>query len=102
MAISAVVHGFDGAEAWATAAKLNAQVRQHGSSKTAFYSVSSHGLYGFAFADLGPSFTYSHTVKGDGEDKQLSKTITESQSLEDFLTNFADTSNKLCWKRRGR
>ena len=48
--ISAVVHGFDGS--WPDSIKLNNEVRQAGDS--AFYSVSSSGLYGFAFADLGP------------------------------------------------
>lgn len=72
-------------------------MRQCGSA--AFYSVSSSGLYGFAFADLSPSFSYQYTVKSaSGSEAQgepaepQTKTITESQSLEAFLESFSDES----------
>ena len=79
----------------------------------AFYSVSSHGLYGFAFADLGPSFTYQYAQKSTttsataGTDEAApaghqTRTISDSQSLEAFLASFADQNQKLTWKRRGR
>ena len=106
--ISAVVHGFDGS--WPDSIKLNNEVRQAGDS--AFYSVSSSGLYGFAFADLGPSFSYQYTVKASSETAAetttttvptpLTKTITDSETLEAFLSHFMDEGHKLTWRLRGR
>lgn len=55
--VCAVIQGFS---TWAEAAKLNTEVRLIGA---VFYSVSSSGLYGFAFADLGPVFSYQYTLK---------------------------------------
>ena len=97
--ISAVVHGFDGLSSWDEAIKLNLKVRKSGSA--AFYSVSSHGLYGFAFADLGSSFVYQYTQKSvtastgneesnANEPSHQTKTITDSLSLEAFMQNLKD------------
>ena len=105
--ISAVIHGF--AE-WESSAKLNAEVRNDGND-AAFYAVSSSGLYGFAFADLGASFSYEFAVKdgsagqenrGPDQQKMESKTLTDSLSLQTFLDVFEDRSRKLAWRRRGK
>ena len=84
------MHGFDGESSWKKAIKLNSDVRSCGTA--AFYSVSSHGLYGFAFADLGSSFAYQFTQKSvapsagseganASESSHQTKTITDSLSL---------------------
>ena len=57
-----MIQGFD---TWASVARLNAEVRKAEGSTAAFYTVSSSGLYGFAFADLGPNFSYQYTIKNN-------------------------------------
>ena len=98
--ISAVIHGFD---TWANAQRLNAEAR---SISAAFYSVSSSGLYGFAYADLGPNFSYQCTIKDQGQQaseagpSMETHTVSDSLTLDATLTQFEDTNAKLTWNRR--
>jgi len=82
--VSVIVEGFS---TWASAAKLNAEVRAIGA---VFYSVSSAGLYGFAFADLGPSLSYQYTVKDvkTSDASMQAATVADSLTLEASLASF--------------
>lgn len=101
-----MIHGFD---SWENTAKLNAEVRTK--SSTTFYSVSSSGLYGFAFVDLGERFTYQYAVKdssaaaegaANSEQRMETGTLTDSLPLQAFLDRFENREEKLTWRRRGK
>lgn len=59
--LSAVVYGHATWQEAVTINKMTRQIKQarEGVATPAFYSVCSSGLYGFCFADVGPSLSFT-------------------------------------------
>ena len=78
MKVTVVVHGNTNTD---LAQEINVQVNQM-EDKPAFYCVSTCGLYGWAYVDLG-AFTYNFTEPGNAG-VTLSETV-RSANFSDFL-----------------
>lgn len=71
--------------------RLNEMARE---LKTAFYCVSTSGLFGFGFVDLGEEMTFL--------DKGEATTISESVSIATYLDQVRSQEAKITWNRRMR